>query len=254
MSEGGIPSRTETDHFPVVGEPPPPPGASPSGVPSDGTRDSAFGPFGDDPPGQDRAGLGAGDTEDLSDPGAGAGAGWGGGSPRGARSLAGAGRKVARAAEQHLRDESPWVLGSAALLVALAAYWVDSILMAFQHAPGVTGQDRVLDLLAPGSFVWGAGILLAVALHAAGRHFEIAPAEPWPLRRHLPDVLLAAAAASATAAALDVLVELANFGHGIDRALAGLVGYLGVIALAGAAAWWAHLESRAVRDRAIGRR
>ncbi|HEY2428366.1 MAG TPA: hypothetical protein VGI06_05520, partial [Acidimicrobiales bacterium] len=62
------------------------------------------------------------------------------------------------------------------------------------------------------------------------------------------------AAASATSAALDVLVEMANFGHGIDRALAGLFGYLGVVAVASAAAWWAHLESKAVRERALGNR
>jgi hypothetical protein len=47
---------------------------------------------------------------------------------------------------------------------------------------------------------------------------------------------------------------MANFGHGIDRALAGLFGYLGVVAVASAAAWWAHLESKAVRERALGNR
>ena len=243
MSEGGRPGRTETDIFPVVGEPPPPPGASASEHDS-GTVPPAIGE-------EDRVGEGAGRDWDR---GSGDGAGWRGGSSGGAGSVTGAGRKIALAAGQHVRDESPWVLGSGALVFALAAYWVDSILIAFQHAPGMTGQDRVLNLLAPGSLIWGAGILLAVALHAAGRRFEIAPAEPGPLRRYLPDVLLAAAAASATAAALDVLVELANFGHGIDRALAGLLGYIGVVGLAGAAAWWAHLESKAARDRAIGSR
>lgn len=243
MSDGGMTGRTETDIFPVVGEPPPPPGASPSEHNS-GTVPVAIG---EDDRGDDRTYRG-------SERASGDARGWRGGSGGGAGSVGGARRKIARAAEQHLRDESPWVLGSGALLVALAAYWGDSILIAFQHAPGMTGQDRVLNLLAPGSFIWGAGILLAVALHAAGRHFEIAPAEPGPLRRYLPDALLAAGVASATSAALDVLVELANFGHGIDRALAGLLGYLGVVGLAGAAAWWAHLESKAFRDRTLGSR
>jgi hypothetical protein len=157
------------------------------------------------------------------------------------------GRRIARSMEGHVRAESPWMLGSAALLVALAAYWLDSILMAFQHAPSMTGQDRVLQLLIPGTFVWAAGVLLAVALHCAGRHFELAPAEPGPMRLRLPGLLLAAAVVSGTAAALDVLVELANLGHGIDRALAGMLGYIGVVCLSGAAAWWAHRESLAGR-------
>ena len=227
MNEGGTPRPSETEIFPVVGEPPPPPGASTSRPPKDGTIDSVFG---DDPPDLERAPARAADTGGPS-------------------SIAGAGRKVARVAERHLRDESPWVLGSAALLVALAAYWVDSILMAFQHAPAMTGQDRVLLLLVPGTFTWTAGVLLAIALAAAGRHFEVAPARPGPVRLHLPQALLAAASASVTAAGLDVLVELANFGHGIDRAVAGILGYIGAMALAAAAAWWAHRESEINRQR-----
>ena len=229
MTEGATPDRTEPivtgpDHidagFPVVGEPPPPPGASSKDTP------------------------GAYDDREN-----GAYRGWERAGPGGAAMMT-KGRKVVRVVEGHLKDESPWMLGSAALLFALAAYWLGSILTAFQHAPAMTGQDRVLLLLAPGNFVWAAAVVLAVALHAAGRHFELAPAEPGPLRLRLPGALLAAAIVSGTAAAFDVLVELSNFGHGIDRAVAGLLGYVGVIGLAGIAAWWAHRESQATRTRA----
>ncbi|HEX4863796.1 MAG TPA: hypothetical protein VFV02_06975 [Acidimicrobiales bacterium] len=159
------------------------------------------------------------------------------------------GRHLVRAAEEHFKDESPWMLGSAALLVALAAYWAGSFLTAFEHAPGLTGQDRVLRILVPGSFVWAAGALLAVALHAAGLKFELAPSEPSPVRDRLPRSLLAATLVSVVAAGLDVLVELANLGHGIDRAVAGLAGYAGVMVLSGAAAWWAYREREAGRRR-----
>ena len=156
--------------------------------------------------------------------------------------IEGSGRKVARGVEDRLKDESPWMLGSAALLVALAAYWMGSLLMAFEHGSGLTGQDRVLRVLVPGSFVWAAGALLAVALYAAGRKFELDPAELSPLRTRLPRLLLTASVVSAVAAALDVLVELANLGHGIDRALAALLGYAGVTVLSSATAWWAHRD------------
>lgn len=132
------------------------------------------------------------------------------------------------------------MLGSAALLVALAAYWIGSFLIAFEHGSGLTGQDRVLRVLVPGSFVWAAGALLAVALHTAGMKFELAPTEPSSLRTRLPRLLFTVSVVSAVAAALDVLVELANLGHGIDRALAGLVGYAGVTVLSSATAWWAY--------------
>ena len=164
-----------------------------------------------------------------------------------ARPFEGGRRKVARGVEERLKEESPWMLGSAALLVALAAYWMGSFLMAFEHGSGLTGQDRVLRVLVPGSFIWAAGALLAVALHAAGLKFELAPAEPSPLRTRLPRLLLIATLVSAVAAALDVLVELADFGHGIDRALAGLVGYAGVMVLSSGAAWWAYRERKTSR-------
>ena len=239
MTEGRAPDRTEPllsgpehidEGFPVVGEPPPPPGASPkktagADVYDDHETFDDHEPFDDHEHGAYRAWEMAGQRRVA---------------------MMTKGRKVARVVEGHLRGESPWILGSAALLFALAAYWLGSILTAFQHAPAMTGQERVLLLLAPGNFVWAAAVVLAVALHAAGRHFELAPAELRPLRSHLPGALLAAAIVSGTAAGLDVLVELSNLGHGIDRALAGMLGYIGVIGLAGVAAWWAHRESLAI--------
>jgi hypothetical protein len=145
-------------------------------------------------------------------------------------------------AEKHVSGESPWILGSTGLLVALAGYWIAGVLLAVQHAPGMTGQERVLHLLAPGDFAWAAGAILALALHSAGRRFELAPSNPSAFREKLPALLLTACLASALCAVLDAVVELANLGHGIDRALAGLVAYLAVSVLAGLAAWWAHRE------------
>jgi hypothetical protein len=132
------------------------------------------------------------------------------------------------------------------LLVALAFYWLDSVLSAFQHAPGMTGQDRVLALLLPGTLDWAIGALVAVALTSAGQKFELAPAEPSFLRIELPRALLVACSISAVAAALDVLVELANLGHGIDRALSGLLGYVGVVVLSSATAWWAYRNQQSL--------
>ncbi|MBV9660381.1 MAG: hypothetical protein JO337_04420, partial [Acidimicrobiales bacterium] len=50
--------------------------------------------------------------------------------------------------------------------------------------------------------------------------------------------LLAAAALTATAAVCGVLVELTNFGAGIDAAVAGIVARLAAVPLAAAAGWW----------------
>lgn len=152
--------------------------------------------------------------------------------------------KAARRLHGHMDGESPWVLGSAALLVALAAYWVGSFLLAFEHAPGLTAQERLFRMFVPGSLLWAIGALVAVALHEVGLRFDGAPAGSRPVRTELPRFLRAACLVSATAAGIDLLVELANFGHGIDRALAGIIGYFGVVVLSSAAARWAHSEDR----------
>jgi hypothetical protein len=47
------------------------------------------------------------------------------------------------------------------------------------------------------------------------------------------------ALAVGVSAAIDMLVELTNFGHGIDVAFAGLLAHAAALPLAAVAAWWA---------------
>ena len=49
-------------------------------------------------------------------------------------------------------------------------------------------------------------------------------------------------------ALVGVLVELTNFGNGIDAAFAWLIGYLAIFAIGAADTWWAHLELQARRE------
>lgn len=148
-------------------------------------------------------------------------------------------------AAAHLREESPWMLASAGVLVALAAYWVASIISAFEHGHHLTAQDRVLRVFAPGTFAWVLAAIVAVALFSAGRRFELPPAHPGPLRVPLAMALVLAGAVAVASAAMSAVVELANFGHGILGTLAALLGYLGTLALAAALAWWANREHQA---------
>lgn len=145
-------------------------------------------------------------------------------------------------AARHLRVESPWMLASAGLLALLGAYWAGSIVSAFQHGHHITAQTRVLRVLAPGSFAWVLGAVVAVALYSAGRRFEVATPRPGPLRAPLAMGLVLAGAAAVASSALSLIVELTNFGHGISGALAGLIAYSGSLVVAGAVAWWSNLE------------
>jgi hypothetical protein len=139
-----------------------------------------------------------------------------------------------------LKLRSPWVLASAAIVVAFAVSWLASILLAFRHDPFETGQDRVLQFFSPGSDVWAVAIVVAVGLLAAGRRFDARATAPGGIDDVMPTALLLAALAVALSASIDVLVELTNFGHGVDGALAGLLGYLAAVPVGVAAAWWAH--------------
>jgi hypothetical protein len=49
---------------------------------------------------------------------------------------------------------------------------------------------------------------------------------------------------SLAAAGFGVLVELTNFGHGIDAAVAGIIARLAVVPVAVAAGWWAWHQRR----------
>ena len=157
-----------------------------------------------------------------------------------ARSPLSEGSSVFKAGVRHLKGRSPWVLGAAAILVAFATNWFADVVLAFRHAPGTTSQDRVMQFFAPGSIDWGVAVLLGVCLVAAGRRFDLGTAAPGLLNHALSLGLFVAAAAVGTSAAIDLLVELTNFGHGIDAALSGLVSYAAVLPLAAVSTWWAH--------------
>jgi hypothetical protein len=149
---------------------------------------------------------------------------------------AGLGRRALREIGAH----SPWVLASAAVLLLFGVGWLASILTAFRHDPGLAGRDRLLALFAPGSMQWALAIVLAVALLAAGRRFGEGSAGVLPLDEMLPSGLLLASVAVGASAAIDLLIELTNFGNGIDAALAGFIGYGAVLPLAAVSAWWAY--------------
>ena len=123
--------------------------------------------------------------------------------------------------------------------MAFVIGWLASVLQAFRHIPGQTGQNRVLLFFGPGSVEWAAVVLLGVALVAAGRRFDLTSAAG-PHQDAVAVGLLGAAAAVAVSAVIGILVELVNFGHGIDQALSGLVGYLAVLPIAAASGWWAY--------------
>jgi hypothetical protein len=136
------------------------------------------------------------------------------------------------------------MLAGGAILLVFAADWFASILAALQHNRGLTGQARVLTFFGVGSITWALAILLGVALVAAGRRFELAASAPGWLNDRVPAGLFVAACAVGTCAAINVLVEFANFGHGIDRAIVGLIQYAAVVPLAAATALWARKEWR----------
>jgi hypothetical protein len=134
---------------------------------------------------------------------------------------------------------SPWLLGATALLAAFVLSWLATVIEAFRHIPGQTGQNRVLQFFGLGTVGWAGIILLGVALMAAGRRFELTSAAG-PLQNVVAAALFVAAAIVGISALIDILVELANFGHGIAQALSGLVGYLAALPVAAATGWWAY--------------
>ncbi len=154
--------------------------------------------------------------------------------PAGARPGA---ARLGQAALTHLRGEPVWSLAAAAVLVAYVAAWLDAVLAAVRHQPGLTAQQRLLDLFGPGSVEWGLLLLLALGFMAAGR--QLPASRGGPVTGLVPTALLVAAGTVAAAAALGFVVELANFGHGIDAAFSGIVARLAALAASGVALWWA---------------
>jgi hypothetical protein len=131
------------------------------------------------------------------------------------------------------------VLAAAAIVIAITVAWISDLVRTFQHAPGLPAQQRLLTLFGIGQILWAVALLLGASLLAAGRRFEIGGSPEPSALRHLTTLgVLAASAVVAVFAALSVIVELTNFGHGIDQAFSALIGYLAVIPIAGAANWW----------------
>jgi hypothetical protein len=139
-------------------------------------------------------------------------------------------------------------------VVAFFVAWLAGILLSFRHQPGFTARARVLQFFSPGSLFWGVGVLVALILHELGRrldpvptatHSDAAPAasaHQARLAEFLPIGLLAAAAGVCLSAVVGILVELTNFGNGIDASFSGLITYLAILGLGGAATWWAYKQ------------
>jgi hypothetical protein len=245
MSDSG----NSTERPWLTGPPPPPP--PPSG--GAGAEVGTTRPMPSSPPrtgaGTPRAGVSAGRTGSAGPGGPRARpgpdpAGRGPGPEEGGRSGLAAGTKTAKSAVRDLMGQSPWMLGAGAILVVYAASWFASILLAFQHSRSLTGQARVLSFFAPGTITLTLPVLLGVALVAAGHRFDLAASAPGWLNDRVPAGLFIAGCVSGASAAIDVLVELANFGHGIDRAIVGVIEYASIAVLAVVTALWARMEWR----------
>jgi hypothetical protein len=147
------------------------------------------------------------------------------------------------------------MLASAAIVVAFFIAWLAGILLSFRHEPGFTARARILQFFSPGSLFWGVGVLVALTLQELGRRFDpvsaatpsatasAAAARKARLAEFLPVGLLAAAAGVCVSAVVGILVELSNFGNGIDASFSGLITYLAVLGLGGAATWWAYKQA-----------
>ena len=218
------------------------------------TGDAAAGPAGAEGAGVPGAGAAEAPPAGLA---AGAGAGApGSGAPSGADQAQGAHRSpfagvtaAARSALREVSDISAWMLASAAILTAFFVAWFAGIVLSFRHAAGLTAHDRILQFFEPGILGWGVAVLVAIALFDVGRRSEtISPAAPAQAlsgaRRRkkrfvewVPFGLFVAAVGVTVSALVGVLVELSNFGNGIDSAFSALINYLALVGVGGAATW-----------------
>jgi hypothetical protein len=152
-------------------------------------------------------------------------------------------------AVREVSDISAWMLASAAILIAFFVAWFAGIVLSFRHATGLTARDRILQFFEPNTLGWGIVVLVAIALFEVGRRTEtVTPAGPGEtlsgarLRKKrfaewVPFGLFVAAAGVTVSALVGVLVELTNFGNGIDAAFAALINYLALVGVGAAATW-----------------
>ncbi len=167
----------------------------------------------------------------------------------------GGGGAAARSAWREVSDISPWLLASAAILVAFIVAWFAGILLSFRHSAGLTARARILQFFAPGTLGWGLAVLVAIVLFEVGRRYAPLPradrAETMSgarLRKKrfvelLPLGLSLAGAAVTVSTLIGVLVELTNFGNGIDAAFASLLNYLALVGVGAAETWLAFKET-----------
>ena len=80
-----------------------------------------------------------------------------------------------------------------------------------------------------------------------GRRLASGPTRKSGLNDLVPVGLFGAGTAVTVSALVGVLVELSDFGNGIDQAFAGLIVYLAVLVIGAAETWFAHTELAARR-------
>jgi hypothetical protein len=119
--------------------------------------------------------------------------------------------------------KTPWVVGSAAILIGLVLYWAGSIVSAFQHNAGYDARQRIIHLLGPASGDWAVFVLLAVALLVLGSSGETKRA---PVAIFLYQLLLLAAALITVASAINAVIELTYIGSSFDAAIYSFLQYL----------------------------
>jgi hypothetical protein len=133
-------------------------------------------------------------------------------------------------------SKTPWVLGSAAILIGLVLYWAGSVLSAFQHDVGYDARQRIIHLLGAGGAPWAVAVLLAVALLVLGSSAE---AKRAPMANFLYQLLLLFAALITVASVLNAVIDLTYIGDSFDASIYGFLEYLAGAPIAGAAALWA---------------
>jgi hypothetical protein len=83
--------------------------------------------------------------------------------------VAAATKAAGRAAATEVRHHSPFMLGSAAIVLALGLSWLAQIIFAFHHDPSLPGRERLFTFFGIGTIGWAVAILFAVLLWSLAR-------------------------------------------------------------------------------------